>query len=64
MHTDKLKLISNKIWLNLKEAAILTGLSVSTLRIRIYSSELKSKQTISRGKILIRRDWLDKWLDD
>ena len=64
MHTDKLKLISNKIWLNLKEAAILTGLSVSTLRRRIYSSELKSKQTISRGKILIRRDWLDKWLDD
>ena len=47
-------------WLNLMQACDYTSLSVSTLRRAVDSGRLKvSKEA---GKLMFRREWLDRWL--
>ena len=47
-------------WLNLMQACDYTSLSVSTLRRAVDRGRLKvSKEA---GKLMFRREWLDKWL--
>ena len=47
-------------WLNLMQASDYTSLSVSTLRRAVDRGRLKvSKEA---GKLMFRREWLDKWL--
>ena len=55
-----LKNKSTDKWLNLMQACDYTSLSVSTLRRAVDSGRLKvSKEA---GKLMFRREWLDKWL--
>ena len=47
-------------WLNLMRACDYTSLSTSTLRRAVASGRLKvSKEA---GKLIFRKQWLDKWL--
>ena len=47
-------------WLNLMQACDYTSLSTSTLRRAVASGRLKvSKEA---GKLIFRKQWLDKWL--
>jgi len=47
-------------WLNLMQACDYTSLSASTLRRHVDKGALKvSKEA---GKLMFRREWLDKWL--
>tara|TARA_R100000315_G_C5227154_1_gene138180 strand:- start:874 stop:1137 length:264 start_codon:yes stop_codon:yes gene_type:complete len=64
---EKLKDISDKIdkkikstWLSVKEVMIVTGLSRSTINRAIQKGELVS--VIKGGKRMIKRDWIDKWI--
>jgi len=55
-----LKNKSTDKWLNLMQACNYTSLSVSTLRRAVDRGRLKvSKEA---GKLMFRREWLDKWL--
>ena len=64
---EKLKDISDKIdkkikstWLSVKEVMIVTGLSRSTINRAIQKGELVS--VMKGGKRMIKRDWIDKWI--
>lgn len=48
-------------WLTLKEAAVYTRLSASTLRRKIDSGELRCSR--AAGKLLMKKSWLDAWLE-
>ena len=55
-----LKNKSTDKWLNLMQACDYTSLSASTIRRAVDSGRLKvSKEA---GKLMFRREWLDKWL--
>ena len=54
----------NKPWLTIKDIILLTGFSDSTLRRRIRSRSLKSMSTTPGGKLLIKREWLDRFLGE
>ena len=55
--------LNQKPWLTIKCVALLSGLSDSTIRRCIQKGTLKTTQTTSRGKILIKRKWFDRWLN-
>ena len=47
-------------WLNLMQACDYTSLSASTIRRAVDNGRLKvSKEA---GKLMFRREWLDRWL--
>ena len=51
---------SSNIWMDIKEACKYASVSDSTLRRAVRKGELKvSKRT---GKLLFKREWLNKWL--
>ena len=61
---DELKSIvqkkSSNIWMDIGDAVDYTKLSESTIRRAVIKGELKvSKRT---GKLLFKREWLNKWL--
>ena len=61
---DELKSIvqkkSSNIWMDIDDAVDYTKLSESTIRRAVIKGELKvSKRT---GKLLFKREWLNKWL--
>ena len=61
---DELKSIvqkkSSNIWMDIGDAVDYTKLSESTIRRAVIKGELKvSKRT---GKLLLKREWLNKWL--
>ena len=61
---DELKSIvqkkSSNIWMDIKEACKYASVSDSTLRRAVRKGTLKvSKRT---GKLLFKREWLNKWL--
>ena len=47
-------------WLSVKEVMIVTGLSRSTINRAIQKGELVS--VMKGGKRMIKRDWIDKWI--
>ena len=65
---EKLEDISKKIdkkirasWFSIKEVMIVTGLSRSTISRAIQKGELVS--VIKGGKRMIKREWVDKWIE-
>ena len=51
---------SSNIWMDIKEACKYASVSDSTLRRAVRKGTLKvSKRT---GKLLFKREWLNKWL--
>ena len=55
------KLVQNSTsqWLSIKDAVRISGLSESSIRRAIISSELKANK---KGKWLIKDTWLEKYL--
>ncbi len=47
-------------WLNLIQACDYTSLSPSTIRRAVSSGRLKMSKEV--GKLMFRKQWLDKWL--
>ena len=47
-------------WLNLIQACDYTSLSASTIRRAVSSGRLKMSKEV--GKLMFRKQWLDKWL--
>ena len=47
-------------WVNLKQACDYTSLSISTLRRAVATGALKVSKVA--GKLMFRKQWLDKWL--
>lgn len=54
------ELVPFKVWLNLKQASQYSSLSISTLRRAIAQGRLKATKV--SGKILIKIEWIDKFL--
>ena len=51
---------SSNIWMDIKEACRYACIGDSTLRRAVRKGELKvSKRT---GKLLFKREWVDRWL--
>jgi len=48
-------------WLNLMQACDYTSLSTSTLRRAVAGGRLKVSKVA--GKLMFRKQWLDKWLN-
>ena len=47
-------------WVNLMQACDYTSLSTSTLRRAVASGRLKVSKVA--GKLMFRKQWIDKWL--
>jgi excisionase family DNA binding protein len=50
----------NKTWLSITDVIKTTGLSRSTINRAIALGELKSVK--NKGKRMMRKEWVDKWL--
>jgi excisionase family DNA binding protein len=61
--SDSIEDLKQKPWLTIKCVALLSGLSDSTIRRCIYRGTLKTTRTTARGKILIKREWFERWLN-
>ena len=48
-------------WIDIKKASLYTGLGISTLRKKVRIGSLKA--SAYRGKMLFRKEDLDKWLN-
>ena len=52
-----------KSWLRVAEAAEYTGLSQDTIYTACERGELRHVHVSGRRKILLRRQWIDAWLE-
>ena len=52
----------NSPWLSLKEVALLSGYSISTLRRRIREGRLDYAQPCKGGKLVFNREMVDAFL--
>ena len=52
----------NSPWLSLKEVALLSGYSISTLRRRIREGRLEYAQPCKGGKLVFNREMIDSFL--
>ena len=52
----------NSPWLSLKEVALLSGYSISTLRRRIREKKLEYAQPCKGGKLMFNRQMIDSFL--
>ena len=57
-----LKSEDRKGWIDIKKASLYTGLGISTLRKKVRIGSLKASSY--RGKILFRKEDLDRWLSN
>ena len=57
---EKLTKRLSKTWLSITDVIQITGLSRSTINRAIKLGELKS--TKNRGKRMIRREWVNRWI--
>ena len=48
-------------WMDIKMTARYSSTSVSTIRRAVASGRLKTSKTA--GKLLFKKDWVDKWLN-
>ena len=51
----------NKYWLSLKEVSYTSSLSRSTINRAISKGELKS--VLHGGKRMVKKEWLDRWIN-
>ena len=47
-------------WMGMKDVICYTGLSASTIRRAITRGHLKVSKNL--GKLMFRRDWVDRWI--
>ncbi len=59
----RLELIKTKSYLDINDVMILTGYSPSTIRRRIDEGKLKALQNVPKGKLLFKKESVEKWLE-
>ena len=59
----RLQLAQTKSYLDITDVSLLTGYSASTIRRRIEEGRLKAFQNVPKGKLLFRKDNVQKWLE-
>ena len=57
---DKIDNRLNKTWLSITDVIKTTGLSRSTINRAIALGELKSVK--NKGKRMMRKEWIDRWI--
>ena len=56
---DKIRRLE-KSWMDIKKVARYSSTSISTIRRAVASGRLKTSKVT--GKLLFKKDWVDKWL--
>ena len=59
----RLELSKSKEYLDITDVQLLSGYSVSTIRRRIEEGKLKAFQNVPKGKILFKKESVQKWLE-
>ena len=60
----RVELANSKPYLDILDVSLLSGYSISTLRRRIAEGKLKAIQNVPKGKLLFKRDSIERWLED
>ena len=60
--TSNMKIAKERLCLSLNEASLIANESVPTLRRRIAAGILKAHQSVNRGRWLIHREDLDRYM--
>ena len=59
----KLELIKSKSYLDISDVQLLSGYSPSTIRRRVDEGKLKAFQNVPKGKLLFKKENVEKWLE-
>ena len=60
----KMELVNSKQYLSIFDVSLLSGYSISTIRRRIEEGKLKSFQEVPKGKVLLKRADVDRWIEN
>jgi len=59
----RLELVKSKEYLDINDVVLLSSLSPSTIRRRIFEGKLKAFQQVPKGKLLFKSSNVRKWLE-
>ena len=59
----RIELAKSKQYLTINNVMFLSGYSPSTIRRRIEKGQLKALQNVKRGKLLFKKEDVEKWLE-
>ena len=60
----RLELAKSKEYLDSSDVQLLSGYSPSTIRRRVDEGKLKAYQNVPKGKLLFKRENVQRWLED
>ena len=60
----RLELAKSKEYLDISDVQLLSGYSPSTIRRRVDEGKLKAYQNVPKGKLLFKRENVQRWLED
>ena len=60
----RIELAKSKQYLTINDVMFLSGYSPSTIRRRIEKGQLKALQNVKRGKLLFKKEDVDRWLEN
>ena len=60
----RLELAKSKEYLDINDVQLLSGYSPSTIRRRVDEGKLKAYQNVPKGKLLFKRENVQRWLED
>ena len=60
----RLELEKSKEYLDISDVQLLSGYSPSTIRRRVDEGKLKAYQNVPKGKLLFKRENVQRWLED
>lgn len=58
----RLQLAQSKSYLDITDVSLLSGFSASLIRARVRSKHLKAIQNVPNGKLLFKKEDVDRWL--
>ena len=60
----RIELAKSKEYLDISDVQLLSGYSPSTIRRRVDEGKLKAYQNVPKGKLLFKRENVQRWLED
>ena len=60
----RLELANTKPYLDILDVSLLSGYSISTIRRRCLEGSIKYLQNVPKGKLLFKRENVQRWLED
>jgi len=60
----RLQLAQTKSYLDMQDVMLLSGYSYSTIMRRIESGSLKAFQNVPKGKILLKKEDVTRWIEN